>query len=413
LSASPRAVLLLLAGFALLLFLRKPHALLTPQLWAEDGSIFLVQNDQLGLAALVEPYAGYLHTLPRLIALAASVTCDPAWWPAFYNVGTFLIWIAVVARLFSPRLDLPGKPWLALALIAVPHTGEVFGHITNLQWMTALVLVQQLLVAAPRTTREWIGDLLILAFVALTGPFALIFLPLFVLRSALPWLARFRSAPTAPPPALSRPLLVATALVLVCSIVQAWFVLRTGPRFDYQSAAFQLLPTLEVLGRRLFAWPLFGREIAFAIPKLALALGGTAILLALCAWVLRPDPRRTPRAFVLAAFALITLAAIYRTRPDVWAGDNIDYGDRYFYLPRVLLAWLLIWEFASRPSFVAAAARLACLLALIAHFAGFSLPAPQDYAWAKHVGPIRAGVRADIPTLPEGWTLEYLGRPPR
>ncbi len=411
--ASRTALILVVAGVALLLFLRKPHALLTPQLWAEDGSIFLVQNDQLGLAALVEPYAGYLHTLPRLIAFAAALTCDPAWWPAFYNLCTFAIWIAVVARLFSPRLDLPGKPWLAFALLAVPHTGEVYGHITNLQWMTAFVLVQQLLIAAPRTRTEWIGDLAILAVVALTGPFVIIFLPLFAVRCLLPLLTRLRSAPDAPRPLLSPPLLAATGLVLLCAAVQAWLVVRTGPRFDYQSAAFQLLPTLEILGRRLLAWPLFGREIAFALPKLALALGGTAFLLALATWVLRPHPRRAQRAFVLAAFALITLAALYRTRPDTWAGDNIDYGDRYFYIPRVLLAWLLIWEFTSRPPAIAAAARLACLLPLIVHCAAFSIPAPRDYEWAKHVAPIRAGSRADIPTLPEGWTLEYLGRPPR
>jgi hypothetical protein len=69
--------------------------------------------------------------------VARSRFLDPAWWPAFYNGVSFVIWLAVLARLFSSRLDLPGKPWLALAIIAVPHTGEVFFNITNLQWLTA------------------------------------------------------------------------------------------------------------------------------------------------------------------------------------------------------------------------------------------------------------------------------------
>ena len=37
--------------------------------------------------------------------------------------------------------------------------------------------------------------------------------------------------------------------------------------------------------------------------------------------------------------------------------------------------------------------------------------APPDYRWVEHCDPIRRGVPANIPTLPEGWTLEYRGRP--
>ena len=44
--------------------------------------------------------------------------------------------------------------------------------------------------------------------------------------------------------------------------------------------------------------------------------------------------RMVPVRFLLPN--MITLAALYRTRPDTWAADNLDFGDRYFYLPRVL-----------------------------------------------------------------------------
>jgi hypothetical protein len=71
----------------------------------------------LGFRAFLEPYMGYLHTLPRLIAWTASRLLDPAWWPAFYNVTAFALWLAVIARTFSPRLPLPPalRPWLAFA----------------------------------------------------------------------------------------------------------------------------------------------------------------------------------------------------------------------------------------------------------------------------------------------------------
>ena len=50
-------------------------------------------------------------------------------------------------------------------------------------------------------------------------------------------------------------------------------------------------------------------------------------------------------------------------------------------------------------------------LIVLVHLKGYMVPAPVDYEWAKHVEPIRQGVPANIPTLPEGWILEYRGRP--
>src|SRR5688572_304731 len=89
---------------AALLALRKPWALHTPQLWAEDGSIFLTQDEQMGIRAWWLPYNGYLHLLPRLIAWIASHTADPAWWPAIYNGCAFALTVALFARLASPRV---------------------------------------------------------------------------------------------------------------------------------------------------------------------------------------------------------------------------------------------------------------------------------------------------------------------
>ncbi|MFZ9745230.1 MAG: hypothetical protein ACO3G4_01200, partial [Opitutaceae bacterium] len=152
---------LLLLGLAALLALRKPDALLNPQLWAEDGSVFLVEQERLGAGAILQPYMGYLHLLPRLTAWSAAQGLDPAWWPAWYNGIAFLVWCGVLARTLSPRLPLPHRPWLALAIIVGPQTGEILGTITNAQWVTALLLVQQILLRRPQTAAQRAGDLLL------------------------------------------------------------------------------------------------------------------------------------------------------------------------------------------------------------------------------------------------------------
>lgn len=408
---NPRLTPAALLAFAVLLFLRKPYALLVPQPYAEDGSIFLAQNDLVGLRALLEPYMGYLHTLPRLLAWLAARLLDPAWWPAFYNVASFAIWVAVVVRTFSPRLPLPPalRPWLALAFFLGPQTGEVLFNITNLQWLVAFLVIKQAFLAAPTTTTQRVTDLTLLLLVGLTGPFIIALGPLLAWR----WwrdLAAYRA--TTPSPfsgsqllALSSPLLLAT----VCAAVQAWFIVRTGPKFVFPP--FVASHFFEVVGQRLLILPVLGDDLARRLPPAVLAFGGLLPVLALLAWSLRPHPRRLLRAQLVAAFLLTLAAGVYRSRPDTWPLQNLVFSDRYFYLPRVLLAWLLILELDTARRTVAWLARAFLLAGALVHLKGYTVPAPPDYHWADHVDPIRRGVPANLPTLPEGWNLEYRGRP--
>jgi hypothetical protein len=203
----------MVAVSAVLLALRKPWALTTPQLWAEDGSIFLTQDDLMGVRAWWEPYNGYLHLLPRLIAWLASHTADVAWWPAIYSWLSFAISVGVFFRLASPRVQLPAKPWLMLAPVLVVSTGEPLINVTNLQWFTAFFLVLQLFVARPVTFAQRAGDLTLLLVVGLNGPFALLFVPLFVWRT---WWERHVDN------------FLALGVVGLCGGIQGWLVTHTA-----------------------------------------------------------------------------------------------------------------------------------------------------------------------------------------
>ena len=166
-----------------------------------------------GAGVIIEPYAGYLHVLPRLIASLARLTTDVAWWPAIYNGAAFLLTVALLARFASPRLDLPGKPWLALALVLVATTGETFINVTNLQWVTAFFLLLPLFMKPAESWRSHVVDYAILAVVGLTGPFAIVFGPLYAWRA---WRQRDRHA------------YGALAVIAACAAVQLAFMVRTG-----------------------------------------------------------------------------------------------------------------------------------------------------------------------------------------
>lgn len=389
---------LLVAAGAALLALRKPWALHTPQLWAEDGSIFLTQDEQMGVRAWWEPYNGYLHLLPRLIAWIASHTADPAWWPAIYNGLAFALNVAVLARLASPRVQLPARAGLVLSFVLVVGTGEVLINVTNLQWMTAFLLILQLFMAPATRPAERIVDVGILLLVGLNGPFALLFLPLFAWRA---W--RDRTLDTG----------LALAAVAACAGVAAACLLRSGQGVHLGDAreAFHPLMFLSIIGSRLVTWPLAGPSAVFAWPKAVHAALGLVVIGTLLVRALRPDGRRPARTMTATLFTLVLLAGVYRVRADTWERDDLVNGDRYFFIPRVLLAWLLIWELDARPRAAAWTARAVAVLALVQHAPRFILPAPPDYHWAQHCDPIRRGVPANIYTLPEGWWIEYPGRP--
>lgn len=397
--AHPAVIGLVLLSTALL-FLRKPWALHTPQFWAEDGSIFLTQDDQWGARAFLEPYNGYLHLLPRLIAWIASHTADVAWWPAIYNGLAFALNVALFARLASRRVELPAKGWLMLALPLVVGTGEVLINVTNLQWVTAFFLILQLFTARATTLAQRLGDIALLVIVGLNGPFAIVLLPLFAWRA---WRERHPDA------------FLALAAIAACALVQATLLHRSGAalNIDGTHSAFRPLMFFSILGSRLVTWPLLGPAAVKAWPVWVHAALALVVIPPLLLWSLRPDPRRGVRALLVAAFALVTLACVYRVRADTWPDDNLVNGDRYFYISRVLLTWLLVLEFDATPRWIRYTARGLCLVGLLTHIPRFVLPAPKNYHWAEHCDPIRRGVPGNIYTLPEGWWIEYPGRPPK
>lgn len=98
------------AGVVLLVFastaLRLPGTFLYPSFWAEDLTIFFKESIEMGPAALGQPIYGSYHTLPRLIALVASL-CPISWAPALFALGAGLV-SSVCLALFSR----PGFRWL-------------------------------------------------------------------------------------------------------------------------------------------------------------------------------------------------------------------------------------------------------------------------------------------------------------
>jgi hypothetical protein len=135
------------------------------------------------------------------------------------------------------------------------------------------------------------------------------------------------------------------------------------------------------------------------------ALGGAFAVLA--AWLaLSGGKWRRQRVMLVLAWLcfVIPVAAKFLREPSViWGTTN---GDRYFFLPHVLCAWLLVVALVENKGWI----RMIPAALLTASFV-FNLPylrsAPlRDYAWASHVQPIRDGDAFEIPINPEGLKIE-------
>ena len=133
----------------LILFLRKSDALLNPQFWAEDGNIYFKDAYIEGFRSLLSPYPDYLPLIPRLVSCICSFFPIEIV-PALYNYAAFGITMLVLCHLNSKRLsELKGQRICCLMAVLVPHSGEVFINITNIQWITALYLASYIFIKPP------------------------------------------------------------------------------------------------------------------------------------------------------------------------------------------------------------------------------------------------------------------------
>src|SRR5205823_14415345 len=92
----------------------------------------------------------------------------------------------------------------------LPHTAEVFGNLTNLQWLSALGLVWLLVARDALNRRQYATDGLLAGVIGLTGIFSILLTPLFVWRA---WRRK------------TRPSMFLASVVAITAAIQFWTLL--------------------------------------------------------------------------------------------------------------------------------------------------------------------------------------------
>jgi hypothetical protein len=156
-------------------------------LWAEDGARFMVDAvRQPALTNLVEPYGGYLHTLPRLVAELVAL------FPLEWTAAGFAVCAATLRALIALLTFAASGAYLrstplrlalaALVVVLPAGNSETVNNMANLHWFLLYGAFWALLWRnGPRVP---VAVFLFLA--AVSSPFVLLLAPIAIARLFLP-----------------------------------------------------------------------------------------------------------------------------------------------------------------------------------------------------------------------------------
>jgi hypothetical protein len=377
------------AACALVLYARMPDAFSHPQFWAEDGTVFFLGAHSRGPSALFDAYAGYLHLIPRATAWFAELLPYEIIPELYFGVSVALTLVTCWLAL-SPRLDLPFKPLLALAVVAVPHDGEVWGTLTNVQWVASLGM---LLLALMHRARKWLPvEALYLLAIGLSGPFSILALPVYVL------VYQVRTNPDNA---------ILTGVTATCALIQGAYVVShptSVAPVPYDPALWWEVPLTRTWGSLIGgSGPVFHAADSFVLFVIAVA---TVLWFVVC-----ERTNRLERAALALFLAATLFGPLWRTRAALGGllpiADNN--GDRYFYIPKVLLLWLMILVIDKLK--VRGFAALGLALAAITTLRDPSREPRRVKPWDAYAAELRHGEAVDIPINPESWVVRVPARP--
>lgn len=357
LSGAPAAALLLCLA-TLVQLLRLPGVPAWDTVLAEDGGIFLTDALQRpGMGVVLQPYEGYLHVVPRLLAAVTAVFPLGAA-AALLSGGAALVVSLLCLWIWSAGREVLPSRWarglLVALVVLLPAAGfEAQASINNLHWYLDFACFW-VFVAVLRTPGLAVAGALVAAGAALSDPLAGLFVPLAALRAVQALGLR----PALPPQRVGGPQpwgLLAPGVFVVALGVQLLLGVIGRPPEAFVPADPGDLPGtygLRVAGSLLvgdrFLPRLFAEGgLVFAYACLLLAVVALAVAL------VRTRSRSRWLVALAAAYSVVWLTVPLLLRGTSIYLDRDDptlLGSRYMINPVLFLALALLVGVADRVS---------------------------------------------------------------
>lgn len=386
----------------IVLFLRRPDALLTPQFWAEDGKFWYGEAYTNGsLHSLLSPYAGSSQFAMR-IAGSLSTILPFRSVPLFFTLVALIIKIIPLLLIHSQRFSKILKDNLAKWLITIfylfmANGSETHLNLTNIGWHLSLIAF--LILIAPSTKKKFwqVFDITVLSVAALTGPFTFFLAVPAIIQH---YLERSRDS-------LLKLVVISAGFIVQLMIFLFTGLAERGTGIDTLQPSAPLL--IQIIGKRIFGVTLFGNDIALR------QYGTLSILLLLCfcasmliyAFVKGP---RNLKLFI--AFTWLSLAASLASpaMSGSWKVQLLAINDRYWFLPSISFAVSLIWIIREKKAYLSFKVGAMLCVAMI-----FAVSVPRSFrykqledqkfsSYANQFMHLDAGENLCIPVNPDnGW----------
>ncbi|MGB8841823.1 MAG: hypothetical protein WCC64_12210 [Aliidongia sp.] len=308
----------------IILYFRKPYAFTNARLCSEDGPVFFGQAITFGWQSIAIPYAGYYHTVPRLVAILFEAIVPPEHMGISYNMAAGIIAAAVAVAISFSRFNV-GAKWLFSVLpLLMPHGGEVFLILTNVQWIIAPYFM--LLCIQDRDPKREIRLIqpIVVFIIATTGPFSIFLLPFFFMRAII-----YRD---------SKNEMVLFAVVVIAASLQFHSLLT----HNFASVGkFVDWPLVPVWGFWGVIAPLFGYP---TVPRMDIQILVFLLAFPLVICFVQLKAKWRIRLYAMALFSVcILFAGLMRV-----GGHQIQLvsaflwgGERYFFIPYAMVGWAL------------------------------------------------------------------------
>jgi hypothetical protein len=372
------------------LYLRTSTTFTTPQFWGED-IIFFDESRAYGWFSLLTAVAGWLAGVQFFVACLASYF-NPIYAPAIYNGSAIALTLLVVWMTTSPRLDMPYKPLLALALVVVPMAYEEVGTITNSQWILPIGAVALMFMRPAASPGILLLEVAFVSLTAFSGPFALFLTPMFLWRLL-----------TAERGSSRRRFLILTTVSGIGAISQGVSlllnpsILSSVAPAPFHWTTWVNLPFTQWMTTFGPVSKLFKGTFGFA-----LGLGLLLVAFGLAC----QKPYRTQKLFMMFFSCAIVASALYKFRDALGTQTA---AQRYFYFGGVFALWFICC-LSNRPYFrTAFAASVGLIEIALLPIVANTPRITKDLQWPVWSSYLSSGLATIIPSSPDGW---YIHSPP-
>src|SRR3954470_1078281 len=403
-------LLIVVTGF-LIIFSRRPDAILNAQFWAEDGQRWYADAYQFGIRCLLIPdeLGGYFHSVSRLSALMATIF-------PFVNAPLVMNLIAIAIQLLPASIFLSSRfsniaLWkrliAAFVYFALPNTYEVNANTTTIQWHLGLLACMVLLAPSTRNWKWHVFDGIVLVLISLDSPVGVVLLPI---AAAVWWMRRNRGSA------------ISLAALLPGAMIQALTVLFSHARPAAPNGA-NWHRLIRILGGQIFMSPLLGNmtllhmtwrhfpNYVFARESIAFVIG-----LAVLFYALRHAPTEV-KLFILSGFAVLSLSLAHPIpglahEPQWELLAFPGHGNGYYFLPSISFLVALAWiaSCASKiPRRVAGVLLLMLPLGIVRDWRYPDFADLHFKEYALRFEALAPGAKIEIPLNPVNaahWTME-------